>query len=188
MTSYVYIAQSLDGYIAGPNGELDWLNNIPNPDNDDFGFAEFMNKIDALVVGRNTFEMVLSFGVWMYTKPVYVASSTLKSIPPDYADKAKIINASPPEMVTTLKNKGLSNLYIDGGALIQSFLCHNLIDKLIITTIPILLGAGIPLFGNLNSPINLKFEKSEVLLNMLVKNYYSIESEFSSLDKKEEGR
>ena len=81
MTCYVYIAQSLDGYIAGPNGELDWLYEVENPDDSDFGYAEFIDQVDALVMGRNTFEMVLSFDVWPYTKPVYVASSTLESVP-----------------------------------------------------------------------------------------------------------
>lgn len=74
MSNIVYIATSLDGYIAGPNNDMDWLHQVPNPDGSDFGFADFMANIDALVMGRNTFEMVLSFGVeWPYNKPVFCA-------------------------------------------------------------------------------------------------------------------
>jgi dihydrofolate reductase len=173
MALYIYIAQSLDGYIAGPGGNLDWLNNILNPTNDDFGFSNFIKEIDALVMGRHTFEMVHSFGKWPYTKPVYVVSSSLKSVPDELAEKAQIINASPAEIVQSLKNNGMSNLYIDGGSLIQSFISENLIDKFIITTVPVLLGGGVKLFGQLDSLVNLKFEKSEIILGQLVKNYYS---------------
>ena len=98
MTLYVYIAQSLDGYIADVNGGLDWLNDIPNPDNSDFGFADFMDKMNAIVMGRNTFEMVPSFGMWPYSKPVYVISSTLTELPEEYSGKAEILNLKPVKM------------------------------------------------------------------------------------------
>ena len=75
MKTHVYIAQSLDGFIADKHGNLDWLSEIPNPDNDDFGFADFLDKVDAIVMGRNTFEKILTFGMWPYPKPVYVISS-----------------------------------------------------------------------------------------------------------------
>ncbi len=175
MALYVYIAQSLDGYIADKNGDLDWLNEIPNPENSDFGFAEFMNKIDAIVMGRNTFEKVQSFGVWPYTKPVYVISSSLYILPEEYSDKAKILNLKPSQIIEKLEKERMKNLYIDGGALIQSFLSEDLIDELIITTIPVILGDGIPLFGKLNNSLKYKFQKSEVLNNSLVKSYYTRE-------------
>jgi len=175
MALYVYIAQSLDGYIAGPDGELDWLHEIPNPDNDDFGFADFMAKIDAVVMGKNTFAKVISFGEWIYNKPVYVASSSIKSIPQGYEDKVELIDAKPADIVATLAEKGLTNLYIDGGALIQSFLSHGLMDKLIITTVPVLLGAGVRLFGKIDSPIKVELEKSEILSGALVKNIYTVQ-------------
>lgn len=119
MALYVYIAQSLDGYIADKNGGLDWLNDIPNPDKSDFGFAEFMSKIDVIVMGRNTFETVQSFGMWPYTKPVYVISSTLTKLPEEYSGKAEVLNLKPPHIIDYLAKKGFNNLYIDGGALIQ---------------------------------------------------------------------
>ena len=172
MSIYVYIAQSLDGYIADENSNIDWLNDIPNPENSDFGFAEFMSKIDAIVMGRNTFEKVHSFGMWPYTKSVYVISSSLHKLPKEYSGKAKILDLEPSQIINVLREKGLINLYVDGGSLIQSFLSEDLIDDLIITTIPILLGGGIPLFGKLNNALKFNFYKSEVLNNSLVKSYY----------------
>jgi len=172
MALYVYIAQSLDGYIADKNGNIDWLNDIPNPENSDFGFSDFINKIDAVVMGRNTFEKVQSFGMWPYTKPVYVVSSSLLNLSPEFSGKAEILNLGPAKIIEKLKKDGLKNLYIDGGALIQSFLSEDLIDELIITSIPVLLGDGISLFGKLNNSLKFKFVKSEILNNYLVKNYY----------------
>ncbi len=174
MTNYIYIAQSIDGYIAGPSGELDWLNDIENPKNDDFGFAEFMNQIDALVMGKNSFEKVQTFGIWPYSKPVYVVSSSLKSIPEVLNERAFLINSSPSEVVSSLNSKGHKNLYIDGGSLIQSFLESNLIDKLVLTSIPVLLGGGISLFGRLDKRVKLTLESSEILVNQLVKTTYTV--------------
>ena len=175
MTLYAYIGHSIDGYIADKNGGIDWLNEIPNPNNDDFGFAEFMGKVDAIVMGRNTFEMVQSFGMWPYTKPVYVISSRLKTLSEEYSGKAKILNLKPAQIIEKLREIGHTDLYIDGGALIQSFLSEDLMDELIITAIPILLGGGVSLFGDLPKPMKFKLKKSEVLLNSLVKNHYTRE-------------
>jgi len=78
-TNSVFIATSLDGYIADRNGKIDWLNTIPNPDNNDMGYTEFTKGIDALLMGRKTFETVLGFdGDWPYNKPVFVLSNKLK--------------------------------------------------------------------------------------------------------------
>lgn len=175
MTNYVYIAQSLDGYIAGPKGELDWLEDIDNPEQSDFGFTAFMSTVDALVMGKNTFNKVISFGMWPYEKPVFVASSSLSSLPSSVAGKAFLTKGTPKDMVTKLNKKGYRNLYIDGGAVIQSFLKEDLIDELIVTTVPVLLGEGILLFGSLPQQVKLKLVGSEVLLNQLVKTHYRVE-------------
>lgn len=174
MKNYIYIAQSLDGYVAGPNGELDWLENIDNPEQNDFGFSAFMNTVDAIVMGKNTFEKVLSFGMWPYEKPVFIASSSLSSLPSSVGGKAFLLKGTPKDMITELHKQEYANLYIDGGALIQSFLRENQIDELIITTVPVLLGEGIPLFGYLPKQMQLKLVGSEVLLNQLVKTRYQI--------------
>lgn len=172
MTIFVYIARSLDGFIAGKNGDLDWLNDIPNPDNSDFGFAEFMSNIDAVVMGRNTFEKVQSFGMWPYTKPVYVISASLRELAQEYAGKAEILNLKPSEIIKKLNRYGMKNLYVDGGALIQSFLSEDLVDEIIVTSIPVLLGNGIPLFGPLSHTLKFKHRKTEVFNNSLVKSHY----------------
>ena len=172
MTTFVYIGKSLDGFIADKNGNLDWLNDIPNPDNSDFGFGEFINKIDAIVMGRRTFEKVQTFGMWPYTKMVYVISSSIKNLPDEYSGKAKILNLKPQQIITRLRHAGLKNLYIDGGALIQSFLSEDLIDELILTSIPVLLGHGIPLFGQLENVLKFEHIQTEVLNGALVKSHY----------------
>lgn len=175
--NYVYIAQSLDGYIAGPKGELGWLEAIDNPEQSDFGFADFMSAIDALVMGRNTFEKVLSFDIWPYDKPVFVASNSLTTLASELTGKAFLLRGTPQEMVAGLNQRGFRNLYIDGGQMIQSFLRMGLIDELIVTTVPILLGGGIPLFGSLQQAAQLELISSEVLLNQLVKTRYKIKHE-----------
>ncbi|ELU4007558.1 dihydrofolate reductase [Vibrio vulnificus] len=173
MSNIVYIATSLDGYIAGPNNDMDWLHQVPNPDGSDFGFADFMANIDALVMGRNTFEMVLSFGVeWPYNKPVFVLSNTLKSVPEGYQDKVFLVQGALPTVVEQLHQQGYQRLYIDGGKTVQSFLAEDLIDEMIITTIPVLLGAGIPLFGSLTKTLNFKHIHAQRLADYMVKNHY----------------
>ena len=172
MPNYIYCAQSLDGYIAREDGNLDWLISIPNPDGSDYGFSAFMKKVDAVVMGRNTFEMVQSFGQWPYTIPVFVLSSTLKELEEGYRDKAEVISGRPLEIVTKLKSKGYQNLYIDGGKTIHAFLEADLIDEFIISTAPVILGRGIPLFPHLNRTVNLDLKSSEKLGTQLVKNSY----------------
>jgi dihydrofolate reductase len=173
MTNYVYIATSLDGFIATRDGGIDWLNEIPNPEKSDFGFTEFMTRIDAIVMGRKTFEKVVSFVPWPYDKPVYVVSRGEPTIPEALQDKVEIIKGSAGELVEQLQELGHQNLYIDGGVTIQGFLEEDLIDEMILTRIPVLLGEGIPLFGNLTQSLDFSHMKTEIFNNMLVKSHYS---------------
>ena len=175
MANYVFIATSLDGFIATSDGRVDWLNEITNPDQSDFGFVEFNSGIDALVMGRNTFEQVLTFGSWPYDKPVFVLSDSLTEIPEAVADKAEIVNGELHELINGLNERGFENLYIDGGRTIQSFLKEDLIDEMIITTVPILLGDGIPLFGKLTHIMKFKHTKTEILNDSLVMSHYTRE-------------
>ncbi len=173
MSNIVYIAASLDGYIADNAGSVDWLHSIPNPEGSDMGFGEFIGRVDALVMGRNTFDMVLSFGIdWPYCKPVFVLSNTLTRVPAGYEDKVFLVKGPLDEVLTTLTQQGYKDLYIDGGVTIQNFLKADLIDEMIITTVPVLLGGGLPLFGDLVAPLNFKHVKCERLLDSLVKNHY----------------
>ncbi|RJX71024.1 dihydrofolate reductase [Vibrio sinensis] len=173
MANVVFIATSLDGYIADKNGGLEWLNTVPNPTQDDMGFNAHMERIDALVMGRNTFEMVLSFGVdWPYSKPVYVLSNTLTSVPAGYEDKVSLIKGELDGVIATLNQQGYHNLYIDGGVTVQQFLEQDLIDEMIISTIPVLLGGGVSLFGSLPEYVNFTLKSSTILLDEIVQSHY----------------
>ena len=170
----VYIAQSLDGYIADKDGGLDWLNAIPNPNKDDMGFVKFISSIDAIVMGRTTFETVCSFnGPWPYPCMVFVLSNTLQSIPEKYETKAQLVKGPLKEVLASIHNKDYNSLYIDGGATIQSFLREDLIDELIISTIPILLGGGVSLFGELKTPLSFEHQCTQVFLDAIVQNHYT---------------
>ncbi|OBU21759.1 diacylglycerol kinase [Photobacterium aquimaris] len=173
MANIVFIATSLDGFIADKQGKLDWLHAVPNPHNIDTGFLPLMARIDGLVMGRNTFEMVVSFDCdWPYTKPVFVLSNTLTQVPKGYEDKVTLINGELQNIITTLNSQGFNELYIDGGITIQHFLNEDLIDEMVITRLPILLGGGTALFGDLQQPLNFKVTSNTVILENLVQTTY----------------
>jgi dihydrofolate reductase len=171
--NYVYIATSIDGYIATADGGIDWLHDLPNPDNSDYGYSQFIANIDAMVMGRRTFEKVQTFGEWPYAVKVFVLSSRLTEVPPELAGKIEFLSGSTGEIISTINSRGFNNLYIDGGLVVQSFLAEDLIDELIVTRIPILLGAGIPLFGELVKPLRFTHKSTEVYDNSLVKSHFS---------------
>ena len=173
MSNTVFIATSLDGYIADKDGGLDWLHSIPNPDNLDMGWENYIGRIDALVMGRKTFEKVCSSDCeWPYSKPVFILSNSLESIPEGYEAKAEPIKGSLSKVIEKIHQRGCKHLYIDGGVTVQSFLKEDLIDEIIITTIPILLGGGTSLFGELSGQIEFEHLKTEVFLNAIVQNHY----------------
>ncbi len=172
MKTTVYIATSLDGFIARPDGDIDWLMNIENPAKDDYGYSEFYSGIDAIVTGRGTFEKVLSFPSWPYDKKVFVLSTTLKELPSALRDKAVIVSMNPKELLRHLAEQGYKSLYIDGGKVIQSFLRDDCIDDLIITKIPVLIGKGLPLFGDLDRDLAFTHIQTTPYPNGLVKSHY----------------
>jgi dihydrofolate reductase len=173
MSNIVYIATSLDGYIADKDGGLDWLQSIPNPDNLDFGWANFMERVDAVVMGRKTFDTVCGFDCdWPYSKPVFVLSNSLKSVPEEYKRRAETISGPLSGVLKTIHQKGYQHLYIDGGVTVQNFLKEDLVDEMIITVIPILLGGGVPLFGELPAHMAFDLVKTQVLLNAMLQNHY----------------
>jgi dihydrofolate reductase len=170
--NYVYIATSIDGYIANSDGGIEWLHDQPNPTNSDYGYSEFIKNIDALIMGRNSFEKVRTFEEWPYKEKVFVLSSILTEVPAELIDKVEFISGSPKEILSNINSRGFKSLYIDGGLVVQSFLAEDLIDELIVTRIPILLGGGIPLFGTLNEPLKFTHINTEVYDNALVKSHY----------------
>lgn len=157
MSNIVFIATSLDGYIADKNNGIDWLTVMPHADDMYMSFEQHMKNIDALVMGRNTYELVVNFeGEWPYDKPVFVLSNSLTEVAEKCRRKVSLINGELKEIVSELAKQGYKNLYIDGGVTIQNFLKQDLIDEMIITTVPVLLGGGIPLFGSLDESMKFK--------------------------------
>jgi dihydrofolate reductase len=170
MSNLVFIATSLDGYISDRNDGLEWLQSVPNLD---CGWAGFMDRIDAIVIGRKTFEKVCSFDCdWPYPKPVFVLSNSLSSVSEGHEGKAELISGPLTDVLATIHGRGHHELYIDGGSTIQSFLKEDLIDEMIITVLPILLGGGSPLFGDMLKPLEFEHVKTEVMLSAMVQSHY----------------
>ena len=184
----VFIATSLDGFIARPDGSIDWLESASSgSDGEDFGYKAFMESVDALIMGRNTFEKVLSFPEWPYgNKPVVVLSSSLQARPDSVPDTVRIANGSPQQIVARLMSQGMNSFYVDGGVTIQRFLNAGLIDELTMTVIPVLLGSGIPLFGPLESDISLELASSESFPCGFVQNKYRLPQNRQAEDSSEQ--
>jgi dihydrofolate reductase len=172
MSSHVFIASSLDGYIAGPGGDIQWLEEIPNPGGSDYGYAQFMGSIDALVMGRKTFEKVAGFPEWPYPKPVFVLSRTLKQVPERFNGKVELFEGTPGQIIHHLGEQGYHELYVDGGEVIREFLAEDLVDTMTITWVPIVLGDGIPLFGNSTFRLQFKLMKTEEFNHHLIQAVY----------------
>jgi dihydrofolate reductase len=176
MTSgHVFIARSLDGYIARTDGDISWL--LASADaNEDHGYESFMKGIDGIIMGRGTFEKVLEFPSWPYEKPVTVLSKTLvdSDLPAALRDKVRIFDLEPQALMNRLSHEGWKRAYVDGGLLIQAFLREKLIDDLIITTVPVLIGQGRPLFGPLSGDVSLTLLDSKHFPSGLVQQRYRI--------------
>lgn len=169
MRASVFIATSLDGYIARPDGGLDWLPDAP----EEHGYEAFMASVDALVIGRKTFDTVMGFPDWPYgSKPVFVLSRSLQeaALPPGAV--CEFLAGSPAEVVAALDGRGFRHAYVDGGETITGFLEAGLVQRMIITRIPVLLGAGIPLFGALGRDIRWSHEATRSYPSGLVQSTY----------------
>lgn len=178
-TGHVYIATSLDGFVAREDNNLDWLMKQPQPDVDeDGGYNSFFSGMDGLVMGSGSFRTVASFGDWPYTKPVVVMSQTMTDadIRDDLKDKVRITRKDPAALMEELEAEGWARAYIDGGQVIQSFLRAGLIEDLILTQIPILLGRGKPLFGPLDQDVDLELLRSLTLSSGLLQVHYRVKS------------
>ncbi|PDV99292.1 deaminase [Candidatus Chloroploca asiatica] len=146
----VYIATSVDGFIARPDGSIDWLQRPEYATTELQGlrYEDFIATVDTIVMGRKTFEQVLTFEHWPYEGvPVVVLTGGRLAVPAQLEGKVRLMNGAPAELVARLGAEGKQHLYIDGGKTIQHFLEAGLIDELTITRVPLVLGAGIGLFG-----------------------------------------
>lgn len=173
ITTKVFIACSLDGYISDKDDKIDWLHEIDNPTQDDMGYSAFIKDIDALLMGRKTFEKVLSFGItWPYNVPVYVLSSTLNEIPESLDNNVRLVSGNITDILTQISADGHEALYIDGGSAIASFLELDLIDEMTITTIPLILGGGSPLFFEQDMRLHFKCVESKTYLDAIVQSKF----------------
>lgn len=167
----IFCGVSLDGFIARPNGELDWLSGGGPPD--DHGYDDFVATVDALVIGRKTYETVLGFGGWFYGEmPVVVLSTKeLEKLPE--GRNVERMSGYPAAIVAELESRRRNHLYIDGGLTIQGFLRAGLIDRMIISRLPVLIGEGIPLFGPTEKDIRWKLERVREFPSGMVQCEYS---------------
>ncbi len=174
-TGHVFIATSLDGFIARPDGSLDWLLSRDNPA-EDHGYTAFIAGMDCILMGRGTFETVATFPDWHYTIPVHVLSATLAAQPvPDHLrSKVTFHDLSPDQAMAHLAAQGHRRAYIDGGQIVQSFLRAGLIADLTITTAPVLIGQGRPLFGTLPQDVALIHEATTAWPSGLVQSRWRV--------------
>lgn len=174
-STIVYIATSIDRFIARSDGSLDWLSD-PNAEPDEEPtkmWDAFIASIDHIVMGRNTFEKVLEFGFWPYEgTPLTVVSKTLTEIPERLEGKARISSLEPTALLQQLAEEGCRKVYVDGGLTIQSFLRLDLIDEMVLTTLPILLGKGVPLFGENEIETNWEHSDTVVFSDRMVMSSY----------------
>jgi dihydrofolate reductase len=173
----VFVGVSLDGFIARPNGDLDWLMGEGGGDSAEYGYNEFIAGIDAIVMGRRTFEKVLAFDKWYYgTKRVVVLSNRPLdlSLARDRGGVVELMGGSPAEIVSKFAASGARRLYIDGGITIQQFLRTGLIHRLIISRLPVLIGEGIPLFGSLPHDIRLSHINTRTYPAGMVQSEYRV--------------
>ena len=173
----VFIATSLDGFIARSNGSIDWLESLNKsvPAGEDCGYAHFMEGVDALIMGRRTFETILTFPQWPYgEKPVLVVSRTLQRLPSLLPSQVELTRATPAEIAFNANSRGWRRLYIDGGELVQSFLRAGLLSELTMTTVPVLLGSGRRLFGELEQDVLLRLKSSVAYPFGFVQSVYEV--------------
>ena len=174
-TGHVFIATSLDGFVAREDHQIDWLMK-QNTRGEDHGYDDFIGSVDGIVMGRGSYENVLTFGEWPYEKPVVVMSKRLtqSDIPAELKDKVNLTDFEPPDLMQSLRTDGWSRAYVDGGKVVQSFVRCGLIEDVILTTVPILIGTGRRLFGEIDHDIDLDLIGSTSFKSGLVQNHYRI--------------
>src|SRR5215467_13148307 len=170
----VFCGVSVDGVLARPDNALDFLD---AGGQEPHGFEEFFGSVDVIVIGRKTFEVVLTFGAWFYGKKQVVV---LSSHPLDFSavqgGVVEQMSGEPAEIARQLKSRGFQHAYIDGGLTIQRFLAAGCVDRLVITRVPVLIGAGVPFFGPVPSDISLRHVATRSYKGGLVQSEYEIGS------------
>lgn len=171
MKASVFVGTSLDGFIARPNGSFDFL---PPGGGEPHGYAEFMATVDALVIGRKTFETVMALDGWPYgQKPVFVLTTRTLAAAPVGA-LVERMSGAPTAIISQLAERGIGHIYVDGGVTIQGFLRAGLIQRIIITRVPVLIGVGVPLFGTVERDIALRHIGTREYASGLVQSEYVV--------------
>ncbi len=175
-----FVGTSLDGFIARPNGAFDFLS-AGGADTEPHGFEEFLATVDALVMGRNTYDVVLPMSRWPYgDKPVFVLTSRpLSSTPSGVV--VETVSGVPSEILATISSRGIRHAYVDGGFTVQAFIRAGLIQRLIITRVPVLIGSGIALFGSVDADIPVRHISTRQLAGGAVQSEYAIDGPPSSI-------
>lgn len=175
ITAHVFIAVSLDGFIARPDGDIGWLLQRDDP-TEDHGYSDFIADKDMIVMGRGSYEKVMTFDTWPYDRLVLVLSKQLAgtSVPEALRGKVQFSSLGPKEALAELTRQDVQRVYVDGGQLVQSFLRDGLINDMVITTVPVLIGAGRPLFGTLPHDINLTLLSNRSFPSGLVQSTYRV--------------
>ena len=177
VTTHVFIAVSLDGYIARQDGDIDWLLQRDDP-TEDHGYAAFIADKDWIVMGRGSYEKALTFDQWPYDRPVLVLSRQLTdtAIPEALKGKVQLSSRTPGEVLADLAAQNAHRVYLDGGQVIQSFLREGLVADIVITIVTVLLGSGKPLFGSLTRDIDFTLLSRRSLPSGLVQSHYRLTS------------
>jgi len=172
----VFIATSLDGYIAREDGSLDWLPGADgHGDGEDYGFNAFYASVDTLVIGRKTYDFAAQLPQWPYAgKRVVVLSARFAREPQPFRQEAFGSSLAPAELVHWLAGQGAHHIYVDGGQTIRAFLRAGLIQEITLTRVPVLLGAGVSLFGGLEQEIPLQHVVTQAWPSGLVQSRYRV--------------
>lgn len=175
ITCHAFVATSLDGFIARPDGAIDWLEPF-NTGDENHGYDDFIAGMNGIIMGRGTFETVLGFVQWPYALPVIVLSHTLTAddVPADLVDCVAISPMEPADLLAALAAEGWTRVYVDGGQLLQSFLRDGLLDEITLNRVPLLLGQGRPLFGPLVGEVSLTHHATRSFRSGLVSSAYSV--------------
>lgn len=175
----VFIATSLDGFIARKNGNLDWLpgsDGVPVPGGEDYGYKSFFESIDALILGRKTYELASSVPEWPYMgKSVVVLSSRYPKTLQPISQNIEGTSLTPRELLSEMESRSVQHIYVDGGTTIQSFLRDRLIDELTVTRLPVLIGEGISLFGPTGRDIKLRHISTKAFPSGFVQSKYRVD-------------
>lgn len=172
----VFVGVSLDGFLARENGDLDWMQGPGGAGGGDYGYDDFIKRIDVLVMGRGTFEKVLTFTSWPYGEmPVIVLTHRPIRIPTKLRRTVESSSGAPKEILNRLVERGWLRVYVDGGRTIQAFLAAGVVDELVLSRLPILIGAGIPLFGPLPEDVRLTHVGTRPFAGGMVQSTYEVE-------------